>query len=53
MTAINTQAQCIAKWHGRAAFGTELNSLGDRDLDDIGLDRRHYRFEASKPFWMA
>ena len=38
--------------HG-ARSRTELTSLSDRLLRDIGISRCTANFEASKPFWMA
>ncbi len=53
MTAINRQTHRIANWLSRATSRTDLTSLSDRALEDIGLARRRSNVEACKPFWMA
>jgi len=53
MSTINQQTKRIATWLIRAAVRSELTTLSDRALQDIGLSRRHVSVEACKPFWMA
>ncbi len=53
MTAINRQTHRIAKWLSQTSSRTDLASLSDRALEDIGLSRHHPRVETCKPFWMA
>jgi uncharacterized protein YjiS (DUF1127 family) len=43
----------IAEWRTRARSRSELMTLSDRTLLDIGVSRIDAVFEASKPFWMA
>jgi len=41
----------LATWAERRRQRRQLQRLDDRLLADIGLDRAHAEFEASKPFW--
>ena len=43
----------LAEWHRRAQSRSELATLSDRCLQDIGLSRCAADFEAFKPFWMV
>jgi uncharacterized protein YjiS (DUF1127 family) len=43
----------LGKWQRRTQFCSELASLGDYELRDIGVSRYSANFEVSKPFWMA
>ncbi len=43
----------IVEWRRRLRSRSELRSLGDSTLRDIGLSRADAEGEASKPFWMA
>jgi uncharacterized protein YjiS (DUF1127 family) len=42
----------IGEWSRRVHSRSELMSLGDDALRDIGLSRCDAEFEACKPFWM-
>ena len=43
----------LAEWRRRAHSRSELMTLSNSDLRDIGLSRSSTNIEASKPFWMA
>ena len=42
----------LVEWQHRARSRNELRGLSDRCLQDIGMSRCTWVFEASKPFWM-
>jgi len=44
--------QLTGWWHNMRSR-TELESLDDKCLQDIGLTRCSADFEAAKPFWIA
>jgi uncharacterized protein YjiS (DUF1127 family) len=46
-------AQQLAGWWHNMRSRTELESLDDKCLQDIGLTRCTADFEAAKPFWIA
>ncbi len=45
--------QRLTTWRINARSRSELMSLSDRYLQDIGVSRCTAEFEASKTFWMA
>jgi uncharacterized protein YjiS (DUF1127 family) len=45
--------RCFAEWHLRARSRSELITLNDLILRDIGVSHFDAKSEASKPFWMA
>jgi len=45
--------RCCAEWRLRARSRSELITLNDWILRDIGISRFDAKSEASKPFWMA
>ena len=45
--------RCFAEWRLRARSRSELITLNDWILRDIGVSRFDAKSEASKPFWMA
>ena len=45
--------QKLTDWQHRAHSRTELLTLSDRCLQDIGVARHTADFEAAKPFWMG
>jgi uncharacterized protein YjiS (DUF1127 family) len=49
----NKVMRCVAEWRTRARSRSELMTLSDRTLLDIGVSRYEADLEASKPFWMA
>jgi uncharacterized protein YjiS (DUF1127 family) len=53
MSTINQQTTLIATWLNNMTRRSELTSLSDRILQDIGLSRCNASVEACKPFWMA
>jgi uncharacterized protein YjiS (DUF1127 family) len=40
-------------WQHRASARHALQSMDDRQLNDVGLRREQINAEASKPFWRA
>ena len=42
---------CIRLWRQRARSRRELLRLNERQLQDIGIDRKAAMEEAHKPFW--
>ncbi len=45
--------RCFTEWRLRARSRSELITLNDWILRDIGVSRFDAKSEASKPFWMA
>ena len=45
--------QTVDEWRRRSHSRSELATLSDRSLRDIGLSRSPADFEAAKPFWMV
>jgi uncharacterized protein YjiS (DUF1127 family) len=45
--------RCVAEWHRRVTARSELMSLSDRELSDIGLTPMDRYNASSKPFWQA
>jgi uncharacterized protein YjiS (DUF1127 family) len=43
----------FAGWWQHSRSRSELESLSDECLQDIGVSRCSAEFEAAKPFWMA
>jgi uncharacterized protein YjiS (DUF1127 family) len=41
----------LVEWWHRAVSRSELTSLSERELWDIGLTRSGAEFESDKPFW--
>jgi uncharacterized protein YjiS (DUF1127 family) len=41
----------VVGWWNRAASRSELTSLDEHDLRDIGMTSSGAQFEADKPFW--
>jgi uncharacterized protein YjiS (DUF1127 family) len=41
----------LVEWRNRAVSRSELSSLSDQQLWDIGITRGTAKFEAGKPFW--
>jgi uncharacterized protein YjiS (DUF1127 family) len=44
--------QTVLEWRRRARSRTELMTVGERTLRDMGVSHASACFEASKPFWI-
>lgn len=43
----------LTMWWQYSCSRSELESLSDKCLQDIGISRCEAEFEAAKPFWMS
>ena len=48
----NDVKQRLMMWWQYSCSRSELDSLSDKCLQDIGISRCTAEFEAAKPFWM-
>jgi len=46
-------AKMVSEWRRRMSSHSELMTMSDRTLQDIGLSRCDAKFEAGKSFWTA
>jgi uncharacterized protein YjiS (DUF1127 family) len=51
--ALRSILNVIAEWHERSRQRTQLASMNERMLKDIGVGHGDAAREASKPFWRA
>jgi|GEM_PF-1336579 uncharacterized protein YjiS (DUF1127 family) len=49
----NEIKRCVADWRHRVTARSELMSLSDRELSDMGLTSMDRYNASSKPFWQA
>ena len=53
MSKIKLRARGTTTWLNRAGSGSDLTTLSDRDLRDLGLVRHYTGINTCKLFWLV